>query len=103
MKKNIDCCSAHTTKTGADNKKELSRINRIKGQVEGIRRMIEGQAYCPDILTQIQAVRSALASLQASILANHLEHCVRDGLKKANSKEVDDLVSELVGLFKQSN
>lgn len=103
MKKTNDCCSTHTKKTGTDNKREIARVNRIKGQVEGIGRMIEGQAYCPDILTQIQAVRSALASLQGSILANHLVHCVRDGLKKANSKEADDLVAELVGLFKQAN
>ena len=103
MKKNSDCCSTHTSKTGTDNKKEISRINRIKGQVEGVGRMIEEQAYCPDILTQIQAVRSALASLQASILANHLEHCVRDGLKKGGSKETNELISELVTLFKQSN
>ena len=103
VKNTSECCSSHPTKRGSDNKKELSRINRIKGQVEGVSRMIQEQAYCPSILTQIQAVRSALASLQASILANHLEHCVRDGLKKGGSTEADQLVNELVSLFKQSN
>ena len=57
----------------------LKRLRRIEGQVRGLQKMIEEDRYCPDIITQIQAVRSSLASLQAVLLQGHLEHCVKSG------------------------
>ena len=51
---------------------------------------------------QIQAARSALASLQGVILKTHLEHCVKEGFKKGNSKDIDELVGELIGIFKNA-
>jgi CsoR family transcriptional regulator, copper-sensing transcriptional repressor len=99
-----ECCSnaveGRALKTGTDHKKELARVNRIKGQVEGIGRMIEKRAYCPHIITQIQAVRSALASLQAAVLKGHLEGCVKDGIRKGAYKEAEELINELSGIFK---
>jgi len=100
MKKSKTCCAPKSEKEGADNRNQLSRVNRIRGQVEGIGRLIDEKAYCPHILTQIQAARSALASLQAAILASHLEHCVRDGLRKNSEGEINNLVAELVSIFK---
>ena len=101
------CCSGQVElgpkKKGTDHRGELLRVNRIKGQVEGIGRMIDEKAYCPHIITQIQAVRSALASLQGVILTAHLEHCVKEGLKKSGGKEADQLVSELIGIFKHAD
>ena len=98
MKKQKNCCD--TAQIGADNSAELSRVNRIRGQVEGIGRMIQNRAYCPDIITQIQAVRSALGSLQAAVLASHLKECVQTGLKKGDTKESDKLLEELLSIFK---
>lgn len=106
MKTTKTCCSVTTKadqKKGADHSKELFRVNRIRGQVEGIGRMIEEKAYCPDIITQIQAVRSALASLQGVILTAHLEHCVKDAFKKGQGKDADELVGELIGIFKHAD
>jgi len=103
MKKTKNCCLPEKAKEGSDNRSQLSRVNRIRGQIDGIGRLIEEKAYCPHILTQIQAARSALASLQAAILANHLEHCVRDGLRKNSEGDINNLVSELVSIFKNSD
>jgi DNA-binding FrmR family transcriptional regulator len=96
-RKSKECCSVPEAKIGTDHRGELMRVNRIRGQVEGIGRMIEAQEYCPEIVTQIQAVRSSLASLQSAILARHLENCVRGRIK---NDLADDLVSELSSIFK---
>ena len=95
------CCQTGATKLGADNSAELARVNRIRGQVEGISRMISEKAYCPDIITQIQAVRSALGSLQGAVLSSHLNHCVRGGLR-GGARETDRLLDELLQIFKHS-
>ncbi len=102
MKKQKNCCVTEKgAKKGTDNSAELSRVNRIRGQVEGIGRMIQQQSYCPDIITQIQAARSALGSLQAAVLASHLNHCVRKGLTKGSEKESEQLLEELLSIFKR--
>ncbi len=95
------CVTPVNKKLGADNRAELARVNRIRGQIEGIARMIDEKAYCPDIITQIQAARSALGSLQAAVLASHLKHCVKSGLKKSTGKDSDELLEELLAIFKQ--
>lgn len=99
------CCSQGVKlidKKRADNRSQLLRINRIKGQTEGIYRMVQSEAYCPEIIIQIQAVRSALASLQAIILSNHLKHCIHEGLKKGDQQEIEKLFEEIVGIFKKN-
>lgn len=95
MKKN--CCTS-PKKNGADHKSQLSRLNRIKGQLEGISRMIEEQSYCPDIITQVQAIRSALGSLQATLLSAHLKDCIVNGIR--SGEDTEKLTEELLGIFK---
>lgn len=103
MKKSEICCSMkENSEKGADNKSELSRVNRIRGQVEAIGRMIQDGAYCPNIITQIQAARSALGSLQASVLSAHLKSCVIDGIKKGVDTESEKLLGELMQIFKNT-
>ena len=105
MKTSKNCCSITSkasVKNGSDHSEQLVRLNRIKGQIDGISRMIHEKAYCPNIVVQIQAARSALASLQGAILKTHLEHCVKEGFKKGNSRDVDELVGELIGIFKNA-
>ena len=94
------CCDE--AKSGANHKSSLTRVNRIKGQVEGIARMINERAYCPEIITQIQAVRSALGSLQAILLSGHMSECVAQGIKKGTSADSDKLIEELLTIFKHS-
>lgn len=79
---------------------QIQRLNRIEGQVRGIRKMIEDRRYCVDILTQLRSVINALHRVQENIFQRHLETCVQDSLKgedphdkKAKIDEVIDLVS----------
>ena len=82
-------------------KKQLSRLNRVAGQVEGVRRMIEEQRYCPEIMTQLRAVRSAVKSLEMEILKSHLNSCVVQALSSSNKKEREQQIEELTGIFQK--
>ena len=80
-------------------KNQISRLNRISGQIEGVKRMIKDNRYCPDILTQTKAVRSALKSLEASILVEHLNCCVTNAFDSGNKREQEKKIEELKKLF----
>ena len=93
-----DCCNSNKH---PDHSNEISRINRISGQIEGVKKMIEERRYCPDILTQLRAVASATKSLEASVLEAHLGSCVADAFKSDKVEEQKEKISELVKLFKR--
>ena len=78
----------------------INRLNRIEGQVRGIKKMIENDAYCTDILVQVSAVNSALNSFNKVLLSNHIKTCVADNIKKGNDEVVDELVKVLAKLMK---
>ena len=80
---------------------DLPRLNRIGGQVDGIKKMIEEGCYCPDIMIQIKAIRSALKSVEANILERHLEGCVSNAVKSGDKKEQEAKIEEIKNLFKQ--
>lgn len=65
----------------ADTHALLNRLRRIEGQVRGLQRMVESEAYCIDILTQVSAVTSALQNVAISLLDDHLRHCVTDAAR----------------------
>lgn len=94
-----DCCD--TTHEYPDHGKEISRLNRIIGQLEGVKKMIEEQRYCPDILTQLRAASSATKSLEASILEAHLGSCVAEAFESGNIGDQQKKVGELIALFKR--
>jgi len=80
-------------------KTDLSRrLARIRGQVEGISRMVEEERYCPEILHQFAAVHSALRSAEKELLANHLEHCATHAISEGGAA-ADDVRREIVDLF----
>lgn len=79
----------------------LPRLNRISGQIEGIKKMIEDERYCTDILMQLRAVRSALKSVESTILQKHLQHCVVQSF--ASDKDRDKKIEELKMLFDKYN
>ena len=81
------------------NAKVLSRLARIEGQVRGIARMVEEERYCIDILTQMQAVKSALKKVEEEILKDHAAHCVAHAIKSGDVKDQTKKFSELVELF----
>ena len=82
-------------------KKQLSRLNRLAGQIDGVRRMIDEGRYCPEILTQLRAVRSAIKSLEAEILKGHLNSCVVSALSSSNKKKREEQINELTGIFQR--
>ncbi len=79
----------------------LNRLARIAGQVQGIRKMVDDQKYCIEIITQIQAVRSALRSVEMQILKKHMHHCVSDAFTSGSQKEADKKMDELLNVMKK--
>ncbi len=88
---------------GADHKDHITRVNRIEGQVRGIKKMIEEEKYCIDILVQIKAIRSALKSLEVNILEGHANHCLINAMESGSKKVVKNKVEELMELIKKSS
>ena len=88
------------THRSADTKKNLiNRLNRINGQVNGVKKMIEEDSYCNDILIQLSAIKTSVQSLSNELLDSHLRTCITKGLQKGNL----DAVDEVVNLFKKFN
>jgi DNA-binding FrmR family transcriptional regulator len=77
----------------------LNRLNKVEGQVRGIARMVEEGRYCIDVLTQIQAVRAALARVENEMLKNHLHHCIEGAIVSGNAGEQRKKAKELVELL----
>lgn len=94
MKKCDDC-----TQTHPDHSKQISRLNRINGQIDGVKKMIENKRYCPEIIIQLKAITSAVKSLEAKILEEHLSACVNDAFNSKDKKEKQRKIDELVELF----
>lgn len=80
-------------------RKLLSRIARIEGQVRGVARMVEEDRYCIEILNQVQAIKAALRKVEEEILKDHAAHCVAHAIKSGNAKDQTRKFSELVELF----
>lgn len=79
----------------------LKKLNRVIGQLQGVKRMIEERRYCPDILTQTRAASAALKSLEIGIFERHLEHCVADAFESKNISETKQKIEELVNIAKR--
>ncbi|RAK57089.1 metal-sensitive transcriptional regulator [Phenylobacterium deserti] len=85
-----------------DNKsKLLNRLNRIEGQVRGVHRMVEEDRYCIDILTQLQAVRAAMAKVETEILRDHLGHCIEGAIVSGDKDEQRRKAAELIQLLER--
>ncbi|MBR2696682.1 MAG: metal-sensing transcriptional repressor [Parasporobacterium sp.] len=78
----------------------IHRLNRIEGQVRGVRGMVEKDAYCIDILNQVSAVSCALNSFTKILLSNHMKSCVADDIREGNEEKLDELVKTLQKLMK---
>lgn len=94
-------CSHKTKERSKDEFKSLiNRLNRIEGQIRGIKRMVEDNAYCTDIITQAAAASSALNAFNRELLSNHIRTCVENDIKEGKYETVDDLISTLQKLLK---
>lgn len=78
----------------------INRLSRIEGQVRGIKKMVEEERYCVDILTQVSAVQSALNGFNRVLLTNHIKTCVTNDIKAGNEEAVDELCAALQKLMK---
>jgi DNA-binding FrmR family transcriptional regulator len=79
--------------------KTLGRLRRIEGQVQGLQRMIDNDAYCVDILLQISAVQGALEQVQKLLLGRHIESCVAEALRSGSKGERQQKIEELLDVF----
>lgn len=77
------------------------RLNRVRGQIDGIERMIDERRYCPDILIQLRAAAKALESIEAEILKTHLGSCVKTAVKLRDEKEIQTKINEIMSLMKR--
>ena len=97
------CCGCSQRKkerTPEEYTRLIHRLNRIEGQIRGIRGMVENDAYCPDILVQVSAVSAALNSFSKELLATHIRTCVADGIRQGDDAVIDELVTTLQKLMK---
>lgn len=100
MEHQESCC--HKTKERSENeyKSLIHRLNRIEGQIRGIRAMVESEAYCNDILTQSAAVSAAMNAFNRELLAAHIRSCVVRDIRAGDDAVVDELVNTLQKLMK---
>ena len=111
VKNEAACCCCQTTdaegnvrnkhRSEEEYRKLMNRLKRIEGQVQGIQRMLENEAYCPDILIQVSAVNAALNGFNKELLASHLRSCVVSDIKSENQAVQEGAVDELVELLRK--
>ena len=96
------CADAHKVKErGRQEYKDLiHRLNRIEGQVRGIRNMVEEERYCVDILTQVAAIQSALNSFNKELLSEHIKTCVVEDIRRGDEQVVDELCETIKKLMR---
>jgi DNA-binding FrmR family transcriptional regulator len=87
----------------ANKEKTLDRLARLEGQVRGVARMVEGDRYCMDILTQTAAIRSAILGVEKLVLENHAEHCVEAAIESGDPQEQRAKFDELIALLQKAS
>lgn len=96
-----NCCTHKKKQRSPDEYRSLlNRLSRIEGQVRGIYKMVEADAYCTDILIQVSAINAALNAFNKELLANHIKTCVANDIKNGKEDTVDELVATLQKLMK---
>ena len=101
--KKTGCCGCSQRKkerSPEEYKRLIHRLNRIEGQIRGIRGMVEKDIYCADILVQVAAVNSALNGFSKELLAQHVRTCVADDLRAGSEEKLDELIKLLPKLMK---
>lgn len=96
-----ECCEIkHKYRTKAELTALKNRLSRIEGQVRGVKKMLENDAYCIDIMTQVEAVRAALNSFNKELLSDHLSTCVKENIKNGNDEIISELAAALQKIMK---
>lgn len=99
-KEKTKCCEKRTMRTDEERKRLIHRLNRIEGQIRGIRGMVERDGYCNDILIQSAAVNAAVNAFNRELIASHIKNCVVRDIKNGDTEVVDELTATLQKLMK---
>lgn len=99
-KNNCECRGKTTKRSEEERKKLIHRLNRIEGQIRGIRKMVEKDEYCADILIQSAAVNAAVNAFNKELLASHIRGCVARDIRDGKDEVIDELVATLQKLMK---
>ncbi len=100
MKDQVECCHKTKERSQEEYTRLIHRLNRIEGQIRGIRGMVERSAYCPDILVQSAAVTAAINAFNKELLASHIRTCVARDIREGKDETIDELVATLQKLMK---
>ncbi len=101
MERMPECCGSKKKQRSSEEYKDLTnRLSRIEGQVRGVKKMVEEDCYCVDILTQVSAIQAALNSFNKMLLANHIRTCVAEDIREGKDEVIDELVSTLQKMMK---
>ena len=100
METAVSHCSRKKIRGEQERRDLMNRLKRIEGQVRGLQRMLEEDAYCPDILTQASALSSAINSFCRVLLTQHLRTCVAQDIRAGHDEAVDELADTLQKLMK---
>ncbi len=97
-----DVCACHKIKerTEEESRQLIHRLNRIEGQIRGIRGMVEKNVYCTDVLIQVAAANAALNAFTRELLGNHIRTCVAQDIRDGKDETIDELVLTLQKLMK---
>lgn len=96
----MDCCHKTKERTAEEYKALIHRLNRVEGQIRGIRGMVEESAYCVDILNQVAAAQAALNAFSRELLSNHIHTCVAEDIRQGRDETIDELVLTVQRLMK---
>lgn len=94
------CCHKTKKRSDEERKKLINRLSRIEGQIRGIRRMVEQDVYCTDILVQSAAVSAAMNAFNRELMSSHIKTCVAQDIRDGREETVDELVATLQKLMK---
>ena len=98
----METCGCHKSKERSEEeaRRLINRLNRVEGQVRGVRTMVEEERYCVDIMTQVQAIQSALNAFNKELLASHIKSCVVEDIREGSGEKVDELCALVQKLMK---
>ena len=94
------CCTKKKIRSEQEKKELITRLNRIEGQVRGVKNMVEEDRYCVDILNQVSAIQAALHSFNKELLSAHIQSCVVEDLRAGKTEVIDELCETMKKLMK---
>ena len=95
-----ECCHKTTERSDKERRSLISRLNRVEGQIRGIRSMVESDVYCTEILVQVAAANAALNAFNRELMAEHIRNCVTRDIKEGNEETIEELVTVLQKLMR---